>query len=105
MGTRLDVELLDAMMGKSVRNASDIIRICSESSILFIDDFGLERESERVQRQYFDIINPRITHNRITIVSTNCSMRELRDKFGERIYSRLEGFKLVKFPEVDFRGV
>jgi len=104
MGTRLDVELLDAMMGKSDRSASDIIRICAESSILFIDDFGLERASERVQRQYFDILNPRISRNVITIVSTNCSMRELRDKFGERIYSRLKGFKLVKFPEVDFRG-
>ena len=103
MGTRLDAELLDAMLGKSSCSAADIIRTCSESRALFIDDFGLERSSERVQRQYFDVLNPRITQNRVTVVSTNCSMRELRDKFGERIYSRLKGFKLVKFPEVDLR--
>lgn len=102
--SELDCQLLSASMGKSDRDADSIIRMCSESTLFILDDLGVETSSDRVQRQYLEIFNGRYTQNRLTVVSTNCSIRKLCDKFGERFYSRLKSFKLVKFPEVDLRG-
>ncbi len=103
VSSKLDSQLLSATMGKSDRDPDSIIRICSESSVLFLDDLGVETSSERAQRQYFEIFSARYSNNRTTVLSTNCSTAELRHKFGERIYSRLKSYKLIKFPEVDFR--
>lgn len=103
ISSQLDFQLLSAVMGKSDRDADSIIKMCSESTLFILDDLGVETSSERVQRQYFEIFNARYTQNRLTVLSTNCSICELRNKFGERFYSRLKSFKLVKFPEVDFR--
>lgn len=104
VSSQLDSQLLSAVMGKSDRDADSIIRMCSESTVFILDDLGVETSSERVQRQYFEVFNSRYAQNRLTVLSTNCSIKQLRDKFGERIYSRLKSFKLIKFPEVDFRG-
>ena len=90
-------------MGKSGRDADSIIKMCSESTVFILDDLGVETSSERVQRQYFEIFNVRYSQNRLTVLTTNCSVKQLRNKFGERIHSRLKSFKLIKFPEVDFR--
>lgn len=103
ISSQLDSELLSAVMGKSSRDADSIIKMCSESTLFILDDLGVETSSERVQRQYFEIFNARYAQNRFTVLSTNCSIKQLRDKFGERIYSRLKNYKLIKFPEVDFR--
>ncbi|PIS01138.1 MAG: hypothetical protein COT84_03990 [Chlamydiae bacterium CG10_big_fil_rev_8_21_14_0_10_35_9] len=102
--SQLDSQLLSASMGKSDRDPDSIIRVCSESAVLFLDDLGVETSSERVQRQYFEIFSARYSHNRLTVLSTNCSIAQLRHKFGARIYSRLKSYKLIKFPEIDFRG-
>ena len=104
ISSQLDSQLLSAVMGKSDRDADSIIKMCSESSVFFLDDLGVETSSERVLRQYFEIFNSRYSQNRITVLSTNCSIKQLYNKFGERIYSRLKSFKLIKFPEVDLRG-
>ena len=103
ISSQLDSQLLSAVMGKSDRDAVSIIKMCSESTLFILDDLGVETTSERVQRQYFEIFNARYAQNRLTVLSTNCSIKQLRDKFGERIYSRLKNYKLLKFPEVDFR--
>lgn len=103
ISSQLDSQLLSAVMGKSDRDVESIIKMCSESTIFILDDLGVETSSERVQRQYFEIFNARYTQNKLTVLSTNCSVKQLCNKFGERFYSRLKCFKLVKFPEVDFR--
>jgi DNA replication protein DnaC len=103
ISSKLDSQLLSAVIGKSERDADSIIKMCSESTLFILDDLGVETTSERVQRQYFEIFNARYTQNRLTVISTNCSIIQLYNKFGERFYSRLKSFKLVKFPEVDFR--
>jgi DNA replication protein DnaC len=101
VSSQLDHQLLNASMGKG--DPDSIIRMCSESTVLFLDDLGIETSSERVQRQYFEIFSARYSNNRTTVLSTNCSVLQLHDKFGPRIYSRLKSYKLIKFPEVDFR--
>lgn len=103
VSSQLDHQLLNATMGKG--DPDSIIRMCSECAVLFLDDLGIETSSERVQRQYFEIFSARYSHNRTTVLSTNCSILQLHDKFGPRIYSRLKSYKLIKFPEVDFREV
>jgi DNA replication protein DnaC len=103
ISSQLDSQLLSAVMGKCDRDADSIIKMCSESTLFILDDLGVETASDRVQRQYFEIFNARYTQNRLTVLSTNCSIKQLCNKFGERFYSRLKCFKLVKFPEVDFR--
>lgn len=103
ISSQLDSQLLNGVMGKGERDADSIIKMCCESTLFILDDLGVETSSERIQRQYFEIFNTRHNQKRLTVLSTNCSIRELRNKFGDRFYSRLKNFKLVKFPEIDFR--
>ena len=103
VSSQLDSQLLSAVMGKSDRNADSIIKMCSESTLFILDDLGVETSSERVRRQYFEIFNARYCQKRLTVLTTNCSIKQLRNKFGERVYSRLKGYKLIKFPKIDFR--
>lgn len=102
---QLDTQLLNAVMGKSQHNADSIIRMCVDSTIFFLDDLGVETSSERIQRQYLEILNHRCSQNKVTVLSTNNSIKQIREKFGHRIYSRIKNFTLVKFPKIDYRGV
>jgi DNA replication protein DnaC len=70
---------------------------------LFIDDFGLMRDGYKAERDYYDIIDTRVAHKLVTIMTTNLHEDELKDLFGERISSRLKEFVCVDFNGPDLR--
>lgn len=61
-----------------------------EADVLFLDDLGSEPLMENVTIvQLFNLINERQTAGRATVISTNLNLRELRERYTERVASRL----------------
>jgi DNA replication protein DnaC len=80
------------------------IRSYSEAGILFIDDFGVDRSSERTERDYYELIDSRWENMQPTIITTNLTPELLEEKYGSRIFSRLKDSKWIRFEGVDLRG-
>lgn len=62
------------------------------SDLLIIDDLGTELVNSFTSSQLFYFIEERHMHRRSTIISTNLSFQELRDRYSERIFSRFTGY-------------
>lgn len=75
-------------------------------ALLIIDDLGTEFNTQFTLSALFNLINHRIINERSTIVTTNLSMKELKDNYKERIYSRLSGeFSVLPFCGKDIRRI
>ena len=83
----------------SAEAASGIYEDIYECDLLIIDDLGTELTNAFVTSQLFSCINNRHLRRKSTIISTNLSMAEIRDRYSERILSRItsnyEVFKLT----------
>lgn len=61
-----------------------------ESDILIIDDLGTEQILKNVTKEYLlTILKERVLAGKHTFISTNLSLGELNDRYGERIFSRI----------------
>lgn len=61
-----------------------------EADVLLLDDLGSEPLMENITIvQLFNLINERQTAGKGTVISTNLNLRELRERYTERIASRL----------------
>jgi len=70
----------------------DYIDSLNDYKLLIIDDLGVERESEYMQEQVYNIINARYESRKPLIVTTNISMDEIKnpkDAQRHRIYDRV----------------
>lgn len=99
--TELDSILLEAV--KSQDGDKFRIQDIGEQDMLFIDDFGRETSSERVRRQYFEIINLRYAKQLATIISTNLTMEEIGRHMNEAIASRFQEWVVIEFTGDDLR--
>mgnify|MGYP000385529119 CR=1 FL=1 len=85
-------------------NEGDMIDIISEADLVVMDDLGAENTKDWVRERLFVIINRRYEAMLPTIFTTNCNMKELRQKVGGRIHSRLmEMCKGIKLTGDDYR--
>ena len=58
--------------------------------LLIIDDIGTEPMTRNVTVEYFfDLINERLAQELHTIIVTNLPFHDIKDRYGERIHSRL----------------
>lgn len=58
--------------------------------LLIIDDLGTEPMTRNVTIEYFfDLLNERAAADLHTVVVTNLALHELKERYGERIHSRL----------------
>ena len=72
--------------------------------LLIIDDLGTEVTNNFVTSQLFSCLNERWLRCRPVIISTNLSLEELRDRYSDRIFSRItSGFSLCKLTGPDIR--
>ena len=62
-----------------------------DCDLLIIDDLGTEPNNQIFTSELFNIINSRVNNHRPTIISTNLNMKDLQDKYTERISSRISG--------------
>lgn len=97
------------LISKIQRDAftTDYAKILSSYDLLIIDDLGVERSSEYMQENVYNIIDARYRANKPIIVSTNLTADELRnpkDVMAARIYGRiLEKCLPVRFTGSDRR--
>ena len=64
-------------------------RELDDVDLLIIDDLGAELTNSFVRTSLFNIINTRIIKDKKMIISTNLTPTELRERYEERIFSRL----------------
>jgi DNA replication protein DnaC len=80
-----------------------LLRTYSEVSYLFIDDLGVECDSERVRRQYTTFLDERFSNHLPTICTSNLTPEELGKTLGDRVASRMNLAKRIEFPPHDHR--
>ena len=69
--------------------ADELVKLTEEAELLILDDLGAEKPSDWVKEQLYVIINRRYENMLPTIITTNCTMAELKDRVGERTASRI----------------
>lgn len=103
----IKAKVLDDEILKQTRewgSATYYIQTLKEAGVLFIDDFGIDRGTERTERDYYDIIDGRWEEERPTVITTNLSPAQIENAYGQRIFSRLKDFKWINFLGEDLRG-
>lgn len=76
----------------------------TEADLLIIDDLGTEMTNNFTNPRLFECINDRMMKGLGTIISTNLSLSEIRDRYSDRIYSRIMGnYSLLAFFGEDIR--
>ena len=72
--------------------------------LLIIDDLGTEMTNTFVASQLFSCLNERHLRKNATIISTNLSLEELRDRYSDRVFSRITShYDLCKLTGPDIR--
>ena len=83
---------------------ADLYEDLYSCDLLIIDDLGTELTTNFSSSQFFACLNERILRKKSTIISTNLSLQELRDRYSDRIFSRItSNFKLCKITGPDIR--
>jgi len=76
-----------------------------ECDLLIIDDLGTELSNQFTISCLYNIINTRINREQSTIISSNMTQNDLRERYADRITSRLLGeFKVLFFMGEDIRA-
>jgi DNA replication protein DnaC len=60
-----------------------------DCDLLIIDDLGTELNNSFTNSQLYLIINERLLRQKSTIISTNLSLTNINNNYGERIFSRI----------------
>ena len=68
----------------------EIIDSLVDVDVLLIDDLGTENVYKNVTAEYmFSVLNERIARKKQTFISTNLTLADIRERYDERIFSRL----------------
>ncbi|MCI9072987.1 MAG: ATP-binding protein [Lachnospiraceae bacterium] len=74
------------------------------SDLVIIDDLGTEITNSFVTSQLFSLLNERHLRQKATIISTNLNLEEMRDRYSDRIFSRItSNYSLCKLTGPDIR--
>lgn len=72
--------------------------------LLIIDDLGTEVINQYTESQLFACVNERLNLNKSTLISTNLGLSSLKEKYKDRIFSRLLGeYETLIIPGADMR--
>ena len=84
--------------------AIPILETLSRVPFLAIDDFGVQRDTEWEVEMLYNLVDARYADNRLTFVTTNKSIEEVKDLAEGRIYSRfLEMCYIIHVQAPDYR--
>lgn len=75
-----------------------------ECDLLIIDDLGTELTNQFVSAQLFACLNERHIRKKATVISTNLTMENIRDRYSERVFSRIvSNYEMCKLTGPDIR--
>lgn len=95
-------KIKDESFGQSDEEG-EVLETIKECDLLVLDDLGAEHDTKYNTSNLYEIINSRINNRRPTIVSTNFSISEIRERYSDRIASRLLSMKCMVFSGDDIR--
>ncbi len=82
-----------------------VYELIFDAELLVIDDLGTELTNSFTTSCLFEIINTRGRNEQSTIISTNYSLQQMRDRYQERIMSRIaEQYEICRFYGKDIRS-
>lgn len=82
----------------------DSVRKYNDCDLLILDDLGAEMVNQFTVSCLYNILNYRINNRKPVIISTNLTGEELRNKYDDRITSRIFGyFHAIRFEGKDIR--
>ena len=70
--------------------------LVTSSDLLIIDDLGTELTNAFSASELFRIVNERISLERSTVISTNLALKDLRERYSERVLSRIMSEYTIK---------
>lgn len=76
---------------KSKDELNEFYQDIYECDLLIIDDLGTELTNAFSVSRLFTCLNERFLRKKSIVISTNLSLEELRDRYTDRIFSRLSG--------------
>ena len=84
--------VIDYKMNKQKNKNDNIYHSVLNVDLLIIDDLGTELSNSFTVSQLYYFIEERHNNKRSTIISTNLSFSDLRERYSERIFSRFTGY-------------
>lgn len=89
---------------KSKETLCNFCKDIYNSDLVIIDDLGTEVTNNFVTSQLFSLLNERHLRQKATIISTNLNLEEIRDRYSDRIFSRItSNYTLCKLTGPDIR--
>lgn len=86
-----------------MERSADLARY-SECELLILDDLGTEVSNQFTNSCLYMVLNNRINLGRATVINTNLTGREIKERYTDRIASRIMGdFKPLVFAGTDIR--
>lgn len=85
------------------KTSEGLIRQCCETEYLFLDDLATERVTDRVAREFYEIIDYRVADERVTIISTNLNEGKIKEVYSAKTASRIKTFTPLVFVGEDRR--
>lgn len=80
----------DAVMRKNNNPKNrDIYEYLYRCDLLIIDDLGTEYTNSFVSSELYNILNTRMREKKSTVISTNLNLKELTDRYSDRISTRI----------------
>ena len=102
--TQLFKMLEKSTFGKDNDDFDEILKLIFDADLLIIDDLGTEFQTFFTETEFFNIINLRILKKKSVIISTNLSIKDIRDNYSDRIFSRFFGsYDFLEFLGEDIR--
>lgn len=75
-----------------------------QCDLLIIDDLGTEYTNTLVGSQFFTLINERHLLQKATVISTNLSLEDFRNRYSDRVFSRItSNYEICKLTGPDIR--
>ena len=75
-----------------------------QCDLLIIDDLGTEYTNNFINSQLFSLINDRHLAKKAVIISTNLSLEDFRNRYSDRIFSRItSNYEICKITGPDIR--
>lgn len=97
-------QLEQEQFGRGRGGESDTLSALLECDLLILDDVGAEFDTSFSRSMIYTILNSRINARRPMVVNTNLTHSEVKEKYGDRILSRLLfGARVLPFYGKDIR--
>lgn len=95
----------DVLMRKGNNpDSRGLYRYIFDCDLLIIDDLGTEAKTSFITSEVYDILNTRLRDNKPTLISSNLSLKEISERYSDRIISRiLSEYKVYNFYGYDIR--